>query len=177
MAAGSNLVDAGRIATVFGVEGWVKIDSHTQPPDNLFSYPTWWLKTAHGVKPFEVDAHRPHNKGFVAHIKGLDDRDEAAKLRGVTIAIERTDMPELEKGEYYWYQLQGLAVISQFEGQSVRLGRVSSLIETGANDVLVVAPEPDSLDDRERLLPYIDQCVAKVDLEGGYLTVDWDPDF
>ncbi|HAF90280.1 MAG TPA: 16S rRNA processing protein RimM, partial [Pseudomonas sp.] len=80
----------------------------------------------------------------------------------------------LEEGEYYWHQLQGLKVIDAL-GQL--LGVVDHLLETGANDVLVVKPCVGSLDDRERLLPYTDQCVQQIDLVAGEMRVDWDADF
>lgn len=177
-SSSSNLVDVGRIAAVFGVQGWLKIRSETEPAENIFEYSPWWLKTSHGVKAVEIDQFRPHGKGFVAHIRGVDDRDEAALLAGVTIAVERRQLPELVEGEYYWHQLQEMAVISCFEGAQVRLGCVSRLLETGANDVLVIQPDADSVDDRERLVPYIPgQYVLEVNLEAGTILVDWDPDF
>ncbi|NIB43005.1 ribosome maturation factor RimM [Pseudomaricurvus alkylphenolicus] len=174
----SNLVNVGRISTVFGVKGWVKIHSETEPMENIFSYNPWWLKTRHGVKAVEVDEHRPHGKGMVAHIKGIDDRDQAQELCRVTIAVERDQMPELEVGEYYWHQLQGLSVITEYEGQESRLGTVTRLLETGANDVLVVQGDEQSVDQEERLIPYVpDQFVTSVDLDAGEIRVDWDPDF
>lgn len=177
-ATGSNLVDVGRISSVFGVKGWVKIHSYTEPGDGLFGYAPWWLKTPHGVKPLEIDEYRAHGKGFVAHVRGVDDRDQAALLCGQNIAVERGQMPALPEGDYYWHQLQGLAVISHFEGKPQRLGRVARLMETGANDVLVVAPDAQSIDGRERLVPYVPgQFVQRVDLETGCIEVDWDPAF
>ena len=174
----SNLVDVGRIATVFGVKGWVKILSETQPMENIFSYGTLWLKTKHGVKAIEVDEYRPHGKGFVAHIKGLDDRDEAQELGRVTIAVERGQMPDLDAGDYYWHQLEGLKVVTEYDGQSSVLGRVAELMETGANDVLVVKADTSSIDDTDRLIPYVpEQFVTSVDLEAGQITVNWDPEF
>ena len=62
--------------------------------------------------------------------------------------------------------------------EGVKLGRVDHLIETGSNDVLIVKPTPDSMDDKERLIPYLpDQVIKSVNLESGLLTVDWDPEF
>lgn len=179
MSAGSsNLVDVGRISAVFGVKGWVKVQSFTEPAENLFDYAPWWLKTAHGVKTVEIDEAKPHGKGFVAHLKGVDDRDLAASYAGLTIAVERNLLPELEAGEFYWHQLQGLSVISRFESGEYRLGRVARLLETGANDVLVVAADADSVDERERLIPYVpEQYVVDIDLAAGTMIVDWDPEF
>jgi 16S rRNA processing protein RimM len=177
-SSSSNLVSIGRITAVYGIKGWVKIHSYTENPEDVFSYAPWLLKTAHGVKPVEIDEARPHGKGFVAHLKGVDDRDAAVSYTGVDIAVDKSQLPPLDEGDYYWSQLQGLAVISVYEGQQTRLGRISKIMETGANDVLVVTPDSESLDQRERLIPYVpEQFVLSVDLTAGEMRVDWDPEF
>lgn len=178
MSTNSNLVNVGRITAVFGIKGWVKVHSYTDPQENLFEYHPWFLKTAHGVKKIEIDEAKPHGDSFVAHIVGVDNRDLAMEFTAVDIAIERDLLPELDAGEYYWSQLEGLAVFTQFSGTPQRLGVVSKLFETGANDVLVVAGDAESLDDRERLIPYVPgQFVISVDIEAREMIVDWDPEF
>jgi 16S rRNA processing protein RimM len=173
-----SLVNVGRVTALFGIKGWVKVHSYTEPQENLFEYHPWFLKTAHGVKKVEIDEVRPHGDAFVAHIVGIDDRDVAALYTAVDIAVERSLLPELDDGEYYWSQLQGLAVYTQFAGSRQRLGIVSKILETGANDVLVVASDAGSIDQRERLLPYVpEQFVLSVDLVAGEILVDWDPEF
>ena len=174
----SNLIDVGRIGGVFGVKGWVKVHSSTDPVENIFKFPVWWLKTKHGVKSFEVEEFKHHNGAFVVHFKGVDDREKAASLNLVTVAIERSQLPDLSDGDYYWDQLIGLSVVSYFSKEPQHLGQVSKMLETGANDVLVVAPTDDSIDDRERLIPYVpDMYVCKVDLASATMDVDWDPEF
>lgn len=174
----SNLITVGRISTVFGVKGWVKVHSETEPRENLFQYSPWWLKTKHGVKTYEVDEYRAHGNGLIAHLKGVDDRDQAEALGRVEIAIDRSQLAALEEGEYYWSQLIGLRVITDFESQERDLGVVTNLMETGANDVLVVQGDASSIDLNRRLVPYIPgQFVTSVDLDQGRLRVDWDPEF
>lgn len=176
----SNLVPVGRISGVFGVKGWVKIHSNTEPRDNIFKYAPWWIKTREGLKTIEIDEAKPHGKGLLAHIKGVDDRDVAAAYTLVDILVDQTLLPELDTGEYYWHQLEGLKVITEFEGTEQVLGVVSRMLETGANDVLVVNGDSanGSLDDKERLLPYVPgQFVKEIDLDAGTIRVDWDPEF
>jgi len=94
---------------------------------------------------------------------------------GASLATNaRSQLPSLKDGEFYWYQLQGLKVID-LQGQL--LGQIDHLLETGANDVMVVRPCAGSLDDRERLLPYTGQCVQSIDLQAAEMRVDWDADF
>lgn len=161
-------VIVGRIAGVFGVKGWVKVYSYTQPLDNILTYSPWQIRLGTGwqvVKPIEG---RSHGKGIVALLEGYADRDAAASLVGCDIAVDRAQMPAAGEDEIYWADLIGLKVVTV---DGVELGVVDHLFETGANDVLVVKGE------RERLLPYIDSVVQEVDLAAGMMRVDWDPEF
>ncbi len=115
-----------------------------------------------------VAAGRVHGKGVVVQFESVTDRDVAAQLVGLEISIKSEQLRPVEQGEYYWSDLVGLEVVT-IDGQV--LGLVDHLIETGANDVLVVKG------DRERLLPYTKECVVKVSLDEGTIQVDWDPDF
>ncbi len=169
-----DLIVIGKIFSVHGVRGEVKVYSFTDPIDNLLGYTQWTLRRDGVVRQVELASGRTQNKVLVAKLKGLDDRDEARTLSGFEICVPRSLFPDLTDGEYYWYQLEGLKVIDQ-HGQL--LGRIDHLLETGSNDVMVVKPCADSLDDRERLLPYTEQCVLVIDLAGGEMRVDWDADF
>ncbi len=174
----SNLIDVGQLSAAHGIKGWVKVRSQTEPAANIFDYQPWYLKTRYGVKPVELINWRAQGKGFVAQIKGINDRNEAEQLCPVGIAVDKSLLPDLEAGDYYWHQLQGCRVISTYQGRSLDLGTVKRILPTGANDVLVIEGDETSLDDRERLIPYVpDQFVIKVDIEQQVITVDWDPDF
>jgi 16S rRNA processing protein RimM len=163
------MIILGRISGLFGVKGWVKIYSHTSPREGILRYKTLYLKQDGSWQAFELAAGQAQGKGVVAKLAGYDDRDQAASLIGVDIAIKRDQLPPLQAGEYYWTDLEGLRV-ENLEG--VDLGVVSHLFETGANDVLVVKGE------RERLIPYTQgMAVKEVDLQAGRILVDWDPEF
>jgi 16S rRNA processing protein RimM len=179
MTAGKpQLVTVGRIGAVHGVRGWVKIQSFTQPPEQIFAYQPWWLKLPQGEQPVEVAASEVHGNKLVAQLAGVDDREEARRYAQVEILVDVSEFPSLEAGEYYWHQLEGLRVVSEYEGSRSDLGKVIRLLETGANDVLVVRGDRDSIDKRERLIPYLPEHTVKhVDLTEGEIVVDWDPDF
>ncbi|KZY48919.1 ribosome maturation factor RimM [Oleiphilus sp. HI0117] len=170
----------GKITSVYGVKGWVKVFSYTQPKENICQYKNWTLEGGSKNGSVTVLSCKAHGNGLVAQLKGCHDRDEAKQYCGSLISVPREELPELPSGDYYWHQLQGLKVFASGSDveEKVLLGRVDHLIETGSNDVLVVKKCKDSLDGRERLIPYLpDQVVLAVDLEAGSIEVDWDPEF
>lgn len=169
-----DLIVIGRIVSVHGIRGEVKVHSYTDPIENVLDYRHWTLRRDDEIRQAELIAGRSHGRGITAKLKDLDDRDQARELFGFDICIPRQMLPVLNDGEYYWYQLEGLRVIDQ---QDRLLGRIDHLMETGANDVMVVKPCPGSHDGQERLLPYIYQCVKSVDLSCGEMRVDWDVEF
>src|SRR5512139_1413495 len=122
----------GRISGLYGVRGWVKLFSHTEPRDNILSYRTWYLRRANEWQPIELAEGRLHGKGVVARLAGCDDRDVAAGLVGSDIAILREQLQQAAPGEYYWTDLIGLSVRTV---DGVELGVVDHLLETGSNDV------------------------------------------
>lgn len=159
----------GRIEGLFGVKGWVKVFSYTEPRHNIAAYTQWDLQHDAGRMSATVEACEARGKGIVAKLLGVDDRDVAALWVGAEISVLRETLPEPEPGRYYWADLEQLEVRTV---SGVSLGRVHHLLATGANDVLVVRGE------RERLIPFVEgQAVKKVDLDQGVITVDWDPEF
>ena len=112
---------------------------------------------------------------MIAHFRGFDSPESARQLAGVELTVASTSLPGLDQGDYYWHQLEGLAVINL---DGLRFGVVRQLLETGANDVLVVRPDATSIDERERLIPYVTGSVIRqVDLDAGTVTVDWQADY
>ena len=168
--AENDLLNVGEVSGVFGVKGWIKVFSFTQPRENILTYPSWILKKGKTSKAFKLADGRRQGKLVVAALEGINDRDQAAELTGWKILITKDQLPEPEAGEYYWVDLIGLKVIN-LDGQV--LGTVDHLLETGANDVLVVKDN-----DKERLIPFVQpQTIVKVDLDDGSILVDWDADF
>jgi 16S rRNA processing protein RimM len=169
MRDGDKLVVMGRVAAPFGVKGWVKIQPFTEYVDSLLDYDVWWLGRNGQFKEVELLEAQPHNKTLVARLEGVEDRDQAAALQGQEVAVPRAELPETDADEYYWNDLIGLQV-KNLQGDD--LGVVDHLMETGANDVLVVVKG-----ERERLIPFVSQVVKTVDLGAGRIEVDWDKDF
>lgn len=164
-----DLISVGKISGVFGLKGWIKVFSYTEPRDNILSYKHWSLKKGSQDKPVKVIGGQLQGKGVVAQIDGVTDRDQALLLMGWDVYISHDQLPALPTGEYYWTDLVGLDV-ENLEG--VQLGQVDSLFETGANDILLVKGE------RERALPFIKgQTVISIDVTGRKIVVDWDADF
>ena len=163
------LLELGKISGVFGVKGWVKVHSFTDPRDRIVEYGSWQIKQKGEWREIQLEAGKSQGKTVIAKLDGIDDRDEAMLLMGAKIAIHQGQLEKLEADEYYWRDLEGLRVINT---EGVDLGSVSYMMETGANDVMVVKG------DQERLIPFTQgHAVQKVDLSAGVITVEWDADF
>lgn len=187
----------GKIVGYFGLQGWVKVLSHTEPKDNIFSYPQWWLKSSKpNARQKESDWQdrkilkgKHQGKGLVVLFDGIEDRTQAEALLGLDIYIDVEQLAELPEDEFYWKDLIGLQVLNE---QGVDFGRVREIMATGANDVLVIQgieKDPVVLDkteskkkskakNKETLIPYIwEQVIKQVDLDQQRITVAWDEDY
>ncbi|GAB4360869.1 MAG: ribosome maturation factor RimM [Methylohalobius crimeensis] len=161
----------GEISGVFGVKGWVRVYSHTRPRENILEYSPWEL--AHKGKRWSLKVLEGRRQGpsVVASLEGIDTREAAESLRGAKIEIDRARLPPLESGEFYWADLVGMEVLD-LAGR--RFGQVVDMLETGANDVMIVRGE----EGKEILVPWLrDQVIREVNLAAGEIRVDWDPDY
>jgi 16S rRNA processing protein RimM len=164
-----NLVVVGRVAGLYGVKGWIKVISYTEPRKNILDYRPWHLEQDGVIEEAGSVTGRIQGKGLVANLAGIEDRDAAAGLIGANILVNRDLFAQPESDEYYWRDLVGLKVVTT---EGVNLGSVESLLETGANDVLVLQGE------RRRLIPFVvDDIVKRVDLDAAKIIVDWEPEF
>lgn len=157
----------GRISSVYGVRGWVKVHSETEPNENILTYSPWYVGS--GYTPRSIAEGRRHGKGLIARLEGCGDRERARELVGLEIAVRRDQLPPPSEEEFYWADLEGLAVETP---SGTPLGRIERIFSTPGNDVIVVRGE------RERLIPFIwGDVVHQVDIDNGLVRVDWDPDF
>lgn len=161
----------GKLNGAYGIKGWVKVYSYTSPKENILNYKPWYLKVNGQWQEIAVVNGREQGKTVVAQLEGCDDRNLAESYHGIEIAISQSQLPKLNKGEFYWRDLMGLNVVNQAGEQ---LGQIKKLMETGANDVLVVKqPQGDEL-----LIPYVPgYSVIDVDLATGEMLVDWESDY
>ena len=160
----------GKISGVFGIKGWMKVFSFTDPRKNILSYsPIFISKKGEWVEAKVVNG-RVQGKGIVMELFGLTEPDHVLPLIGSELAIRRTQLKPTAKNEFYWSDLIGLTVTNV---DGVILGQVDSLFETGAHDVLLVKNK-----DQELLIPFVmDEIVQSVDLDAAMIQVDWELDY
>lgn len=166
------LVTMGRIVAPYGIKGWIKIQPFTQQQQGLLDYPQWQVGQDGDWQLRTVETAKVHGATVVAKLEGVADREQAAALQGMRVAVSRDDFPEPATNEFYWADLVGLKVVN---ADGVALGTVTRVFETGANDVLVVGDKMKG--EHERLLPFIAPVIRQVDIAGGTIIVDWDADY
>lgn len=167
-------VTLGRIAGVFGVRGWLKVQSYTRPAENLLDYPRWWIAAE---PPYEAAVLEGRRQGgnLVVQLGDrsgapIEDRDAAAALIGAEVEVERAALPPPPPGSFYWSDLIGMEVVS-VGGEP--LGQVDGLLETGAQDVLVLRDG-----ERQRLIPFVHGAIIQsVDPARRRIVADWSPDY
>lgn len=163
-----DLICVGHVLGAQGIKGWVRVFSETSPRENIVSYSPWLIERSGELRKVKVKG-RLQGKHVVAKLQGIDDRSQAEALSGCQLFIERRLLPGLEAGEYYWSDLIGLTMETQ---RAEPLGVVTAMLETGADDVMVLQGE------RERLIPFVmDEIVREVDLANRRLVVDWSPEY
>jgi len=158
----------GRIAAPFGIKGWVKVQTFSDDPGALLEFDSWRIGRGEQQRDYAVAESQNHSNTLVAKLEGVNDRDQAFALRGMEVSVPREALQAPAEGEFYWADLIGLVAVNR---QGIELGRVDSLMETGAHDVLVVKGS------KEHLIPFIAAFVGTVDIAAGKIEVDWGEDF
>ena len=158
--ASEEFIPVGKISGAFGVKGWVKVFSFTEPRKNILNYSPLFISRNGEWIELNVSGGHQQGKGVVMGLVDITDRDQVLPLLGSELAIKKTQLKSLTKDDYYWSDLIGLTVINL---QDQMLGQVDSLLETGAHDVLVVQDKQQKI---ERLIPYVmDEIVELIDLD------------
>ena len=157
----------GKITGVHGIKGWLKIQSFSSPPENILNYPSWIINNQGEEDFYSIEQGRKQNNKIVVKLENIDDRNTAESLINSKIQILRSDLPKLSNENYYWSDLVGLSVLSSEEKV---IGKIESLIETGANDVMVII----TLKDERILIPFVmHEIIKEVNVELNYIKIDW----
>ena len=160
----------GRLGKAYGVFGWVKLQSFTDPAKNILDYSPFYIKkSANQWQSLAVESTKFHDQQLLIKFKEFNNPETAKLYANIEIYVERDQLPKLKKQEYYWVDLIGCKV-KDLKGNV--FGKVTTLFETGSNDVLVVETK-----DQRHLIPYLDHVITDVDLAQKLITVDWDQDF
>jgi 16S rRNA processing protein RimM len=168
-SAEDRVVTLGKIVGTFGVKGWVKVSSFTNPATNILDYEVWQLSGGNGWHAVRVEDGRETGKGVLAKLAGIET-PEAARLRiGAELGVWRSEMPPPAAGEYYWSDLEGLEAITQ-EGDS--LGRVDHFRTTPAGTVVVIQGGA-----KEHWVPFVKERIVNVDIAAGRIVLDWPLDW
>jgi 16S rRNA processing protein RimM len=162
------MVTLGKIAGTFGVHGWIKVQSFTDPPENIFEYDHWRLLRSGQWTSVEIEDGRVTGKGVLAKLAGIDTPEDARLYVGAELGVPRNEMPQTAPGEYYWSDLEGLEARS---ANGDVLGRVDHFRSTPAGDVVVVRGA------REHWIPFVKDRILKVDLDSGCIVLDWAADW
>ncbi|MBL4623393.1 MAG: 16S rRNA processing protein RimM [Immundisolibacteraceae bacterium] len=159
----------GTIGAPWGLKGWVKVWSVTSPPESLLEHSQFRGESQNWTGELKVVESKPQGRFLAFKFAGCDNRDAAERLKGAEIQLLRSSLPAPEPGEYYWHDLIGLDVTTR---EGVPLGQIVEMMETGANDVMVIQGE------RRRWVPYLEpDVVVEINLTKNSCLVDWDPDF
>ena len=172
METSEEFVPVGKISGAFGVQGWMKIFSFTEPRNNILKYSPLYISRKGEWVEVKVSGGRVQGKGVVMGLVDVTDRDQVLALIGSELAIKKTQLKPTGKDEFYWSDLIGLDVVNL---KDEHLGQVASLLETGANDVLVVQNKENKT---EQLIPFVmDEVVELVDMDKKVIRVNWELDY
>lgn len=174
MTDNTPLIHIATLKKPYGIQGWLWVFSELEERSAIFELANWQMKTATGYKPLTVKKWRTQGAGLVASFAEIPDRNVAETMNGTQIFVAKDSLPSLADDEYYWSDLVGLTVVNE---QNECLGVVKNLFETGANDVIVVVPSHNSIDNEERLIPWHTSTVLSIDLQSKQMQVAWGADY
>jgi len=175
-AVPDDLVQVGYVSGAFGIVGGLRVTPFSMDADALLKVKTWWLDKP-ALRSVSVRTAKMHGGDVVATLVGMRDRNEAEALKGAAVHVSRSEFPKLEEDEYYWSDLIGLDAVN-LEGEA--LGKVTDMMHNGAQSILRITPADAGAPDAkvsERLVPFVDHYVKKVDLGAKLITLDWGLDY
>ena len=163
----SALIQLGFVGAPFGVRGWIKLRSHTDPPERLLEHRSLVLGRGSVWQSYRVEASGRSGGALTVKLAGIEDRDQAQALRGAQVCVPRSELPQRDDRDFYRADLIGCEVVN-LEG--IVLGAVHHFIETPAQVLMVVRGT------QEFWIPAVPQHLRRVDLPERRLVVDWNAD-
>jgi len=164
---GGAWIELGRLGAPYGLEGWIHLESHTDPPQRLLEYRDWSLRLTSGERLMRrVAAARAHAGGLIARLEGVTGRSAAAALTGAVVEVERAALPPLGEREYYRADLIGFRV-RNLEGAD--LGEVRHFVDAPRGAVMVSRVAGG----REHWVLAAPPHLQRVDLAARQILVDW----
>ena len=157
-------ITIGRVSRLHGIKGNLRIHYYNETRSDFLSYRKVYLEDRDGhLQAYEVKEAKIHNKFISARLKGCEGVADAEKLIGASVLVKRENLPPLEEGEYYWFEIIGMDVVTE-EGRA--LGRVEAILPTGSNDVYLVQGRG-----REWLIPATEEVIVRLDREKGQMVI------
>lgn len=167
---GERRVVLGRIRAAVGLAGAVKVETYTDPPDNILRYKTWQLPTSTGWRELKVKSSRWTAQGLQVQFEGVVERNAADLLRNTEVAVFRHELPPPAQGEYYRDDLLGLTA---FTSQGEPLGQLDHYVETPAHPLMVLIDRTGQASKVEQLVPLVKGKVLSVDFDRRTMVLDW----
>jgi 16S rRNA processing protein RimM len=162
----SALIQLGFVGAPFGVRGWVKLRSHTDPPERLLDHRSLRIGQGSVWQSYRIEASGRSGGALTVKLKGVEDRDQAQALRGAQVCVLRSELPQRDDKDFYRADLIGCDVVNL---AGLGLGQVRHFIETPAQVLMVVRGA------REFWIPAVPLHLRRVDLQARRVVVDWDP--
>ena len=159
------LIQLGVVGAPFGVRGWIKLRSHTDPPERLLDHRSLRIGRGSVWRDYRVEARGRSGGALTVKLAGVEDRDQAQALRGAEVCVPRSELPPRDDKDFYRADLIGCEVVNL---AGVGLGVVQHFVETPAQALMVVRGE------REYWVPAVPQHLRRVDLTARRVVVDWD---
>ena len=154
-------LDTGKIVGTHGIKGEVRIDPWCDSPEFLCAFKKLYLDES-GKTYVDVKS-RAHKNIVLCKIKGVDTIEDAERLRGKVVYIDRNDI-NLEEGVNFVQDLIGLEVRDADTNQVY--GKITDVLRTGANDVYEITDKGNKY-----LAPVIDDVIVEINVDSGFVLI------
>jgi 16S rRNA processing protein RimM len=159
------LIELGIVGAPFGVRGWVKLRSHTDPPERILEHRDLQLGLSGASRTYRIVESGRSGGQLTVKLAGVDDRDQAQALRGAVVCVPRSELPQRDDRDFYRADLVGCEVVNL---SGTRLGVVQHFVETPAHALMVVRGT------QEFWVPAVPRHLRRVDLQARQVVVDWE---